>query len=94
VLNLAGAAEHRDFSISHFWRPIGVTSPLLDQCYRGLDALSDAKESTEELLYGRLCNLTNLGPRLALYDLTSTYFENGRVARARPSLPGHYGLLP
>ena len=58
--------------------PVGVTSPLLDQCYRALDALSDAKESTEELLYGRLCDLTNLDLRLALYDLTSTYFETSR----------------
>lgn len=55
--------------------PGGVTEPLLDQCYRALDAVADAKGPTEELLYSRLINLTNLDLRLALYDLTSTYFE-------------------
>ena len=55
--------------------PEGVVSPLLDQCYRGLDAIADEKEATEELLYARLTDLTNLDLRLALYDLTSTYFE-------------------
>jgi transposase len=55
--------------------PEGVSTPLLDQCYRGLDALAEVKEATEELLYSRLTDLTNLDLRLALYDLTSTYFE-------------------
>ena len=55
--------------------PEGVSAPLLDQCYRGLDAVAEAKEQTEELLYRRLTDLTNLDLRLALYDLTSTYFE-------------------
>jgi transposase len=58
--------------------PEGVASPLLDQCYRGIDAISDSKEATEELLYARLTDLTNLDLRLALYDLTSTYFETSR----------------
>ncbi|HEY1222973.1 MAG TPA: IS1634 family transposase, partial [Acidimicrobiales bacterium] len=58
--------------------PDGVTSPRLDQCYRGIDAIADEKEETEELLYARLCDLTNLDLRLALYDLTSTYFETSR----------------
>ncbi|MGA9077403.1 MAG: IS1634 family transposase [Acidimicrobiales bacterium] len=58
--------------------PEGVVSPLLDQCYRGIDAIADEKEATEELLYARLTDLTNLDLRLALYDLTSTYFETSR----------------
>ena len=58
--------------------PDGVTSPLLDQCYRAMDAIADEKEATEELLYARLTDLTNLDLRLALYDLTSTYFETSR----------------
>lgn len=55
--------------------PDGVHTPRLDQCYRALDAICDAKEATEEVLYSRLTDLTNLDLRLALYDLTSTYFE-------------------
>ena len=58
--------------------PDGVDPPQLDQCYRALDALCDAKEETEELLYSNLTDLTNLDLRLALYDLTSTYFETSR----------------
>jgi hypothetical protein len=58
--------------------PEGVTAPLLDQCYRALDAIADEKEATEEMLYRRLTDLTNLDLRLALYDLTSTYFETSR----------------
>ncbi|MGH9300061.1 MAG: IS1634 family transposase, partial [Acidimicrobiales bacterium] len=58
--------------------PDQVTEPQLDQCYRALDAVAAAKASTEELLYSRLINLTNLDLRLALYDLTSTYFETSR----------------
>ena len=34
--------------------------------------------ATEELLYRRRCDLTNLDLRLALYDLTSTCFETNR----------------
>jgi Transposase DDE domain len=58
--------------------PEGVLAPSLDQCYRALDALCDAKEATEEALYLRLTDLTNLDLRLALYDLTSTYFETSK----------------
>lgn len=55
--------------------PQGVHAPHLDQCYRALDAICDAKDATEEVLYSRLTDLTSLDLRLALYDLTSTYFE-------------------
>ena len=58
--------------------PDGVSTPLLDQCYRALDAVADAKESTEEVLYARLCDLCSLDLRLALYDLTSTCFETSK----------------
>ena len=58
--------------------PDGVVSPLLDQCYRAVDAIANEKEATEELVYARLCDLTDLDLRLALYDLTSTYFETSR----------------
>ena len=36
-------------------------------------------ENTEELLYHRLTNLTNLDLRLALYDFTLTYFETSKA---------------
>lgn len=55
--------------------PDGVAVPSLDQCYRALDVLCAVKEGTEQVLYARLTDLTNLDLRLALYDLTSTYFE-------------------
>ena len=58
--------------------PDGVAVPSLDQCYRALDALCDAKEETERALYNRLTDLANLDLRLALYDLTSTYFETSK----------------
>ena len=51
------------------------SAPSLDQHYRALDAVADAKEATEDHLYGRLCDLSNLDLRLVCYDLTSTYFE-------------------
>ncbi|MGB9112704.1 MAG: IS1634 family transposase [Acidimicrobiales bacterium] len=52
-----------------------VHAPELDQCYRALDAIADNKDETEKVLYSRLTDLSNLDLRLALYDLTSTYFE-------------------
>ena len=61
--------------------PNGHEVPSLEQCYRALDALADVKEQTEEALYARLTDLTNLDLRLVLYDLTSTYFE---TANAKP----------
>lgn len=55
--------------------PDGVSTPSLDQCYRSLDALFSAKGQTEQHLYARVTDLTNLDLRLCCYDLTSTYFE-------------------
>ena len=55
--------------------PHGWSAPSLDQYYRALDTVADTKNETEEHLYRRLCDLTNLGLRLVCYDLTSTYFE-------------------
>jgi hypothetical protein len=55
--------------------PKGVAAPSLDQCYRAVDALVDAKESTEAHLYSRLRNLANLDVRLVCHDLTSCYCE-------------------
>ncbi len=60
----------RDVVMPEWW-----SAPSLDQCYRALDAVADAKAATEEHLYGRLCDLSNLDLRLVCYDLTSTYFE-------------------
>ena len=51
------------------------SAPSLNQYWRALDAVADAKEATEEHMYARLCDLSNLDPRLVCYDLTSTYFE-------------------
>ncbi len=61
--------------------PAGWSAPSFDQYYRALDAVADVKPETEEYLYRRLCDLTNLGLRLVCYDLTSTYFEGS----TRPS---------
>ncbi len=55
--------------------PADWSAPSLDQYYRALNAIADVKAETEEHLYRRLCNLTNLNLRLVCYDLTSTYFE-------------------
>ena len=51
--------------------PAGWSAPSLDQYYRALDAVADVKPETEEHLYRRLRDLTNLGLRLVCYDLTS-----------------------
>ena len=57
------------------------SAPSLNQCYRALDAVADAKEATEAHLYSRLCDLSNLDLRLVCYDVASTYFEG----QAKPS---------
>ena len=59
------------------------SAPSGDQYYRALDAVADAKEQTEEHLYARLCDLSNLDLRLVCYDLTSTYFEGSARASGR-----------
>ena len=59
--------------------PEGWAAPAPQQYYRALDAVCDLKESTEEFLFGRLCDLTSLDLRFVCYDLTSTYLE-GSVA--------------
>ena len=61
--------------------PAGVSAPSLDQCYRAIDALAEAKEATEAHLYSELCTLANLDLRLVCYDLTSSYFETAAVGR-------------
>jgi len=63
--------------------PDGVLAPSLDQCYRGVDALAAAKETLEPHLYASLTDLTNLDLRLALYDVTSTYFETTESSSVR-----------
>lgn len=63
--------------------PDGVVAPSLDQCYRAIDAVADAKDELEPHLYNRLTDLTNLDLRLALYDVTSTYFESDLRHSAR-----------
>lgn len=62
--------------------PDGWEAPSLDQYYRAIDAVADAKEATETHLYARLCDLTNMDLRLVCYDLTSTYFQG----TTRPSV--------
>ena len=59
--------------------PEGWAAPSPQQYYRALDAAADLKESTEEFLFGRLCDLTAMDLRFVCYDLTSTYLE-GSVA--------------
>jgi transposase len=80
--------------------PEDVQAPSLDQCYRAVDAVSSAKEELEPHLYNRLTTLTNLDLRLALYDLTSTFFEtDGKssprfASRAFGYSRDHRGDLP
>ena len=62
--------------------PAGWDAPSLDQYYRALDTVADAKDATEAHLYERLCDLSNLDLKLVCYDLTSTYFEGS----PRPSV--------
>ena len=67
----------------------GWEAPSLDQYYRALDAVADAKEATETRAVRRGCtDLTNLDLRLVCYDLTSTYFEGSTAARRTGSRPG------
>ncbi len=63
--------------------PAGFVAPSLEQYYRALDAVADAKEETESQLYSALTDLTNLDLRLVCYDLTSTYFEGAVGHSAR-----------
>jgi hypothetical protein len=74
---LEPASERRTITewLSTVVMPKGVGIPSLAQCYRAIDALADAKESTEAHLYSELCTFANLDLRLVCYDLTSTYFE-------------------
>ena len=66
--------------------PAGWSAPSLDQYYRALDTVADVKAETEEHLYRRLCDLTNLNLRLVCYDLTSTYWEGStQPSEAFPS---------
>ncbi|MGB5760453.1 MAG: IS1634 family transposase [Acidimicrobiales bacterium] len=60
----------RDVAMPDGWAP-----PSLNQYYRSLDAVAEAKEATETELYARLCDLTNMDLSMVCYDLTSTYFE-------------------
>ena len=60
-----------------------MNPPGLDQCYRAIDTVSEAKDATEAHLYSQLCNLTNLDLRLVCYDITSSYFETVAVGQTR-----------
>ena len=74
-----------EWAASDVVMPAGWSAPSADQYYRALDAVADAKDSTEAHLYARLCDLSNLDLRLVCYDLTSTYFEGS--ARASDRFP-------
>jgi transposase len=63
--------------------PAGWSSPSLDQYYRALDAVAASNPATEQVLYSRVCDLTNLDLQLVCYDLTSTYFEGSTTASLR-----------
>ena len=67
--------------------PQDVQAPSLAQCYRAVDSVAAAKEELEPHLYNRLTSLTNLDLRLALYDLTSTFFETDEKSVAALRVP-------
>lgn len=55
--------------------PVWFGHPPLHRYYPAVDVVAEAKEATEEHLYARLTDLTNLDLSLVCYDLTSTFFE-------------------
>ena len=63
--------------------PDGWEAPSPWQCYRALDAVAGLKEGTEEFLFGRLCDLTNIDLKFVCYDLTSTYLEGATAPSDR-----------
>ena len=63
--------------------PGGWAAPSPQQYYRALDAVCGLKESTEEFLFGRLCDLTSMDLRFVCYDLTSTYLEGATASSER-----------
>ena len=63
--------------------PDGWEAPSPWQCYRALDAVAGLKEGTEEFLFGRLCDLTNIDLKFVCYGLTSTYLEGATAPSDR-----------
>lgn len=60
------------------WQPRGrvrVAARQLQQWYRTLDVLLNAKATIEREVYARLRDLVGLQVDVAFFDLTSTYFE-------------------
>ena len=55
--------------------PESWQAPSPWQYYRALDHVADLKEGTEEFLFARLCDLTDIDLKFVCYDLTSTYLE-------------------
>lgn len=63
---------------------VRVASRQLQQWYRTLDRVGEAKVQIEQEIYLRLRDLFGLQVELVFYDLTSTYFEGaGPEGRAR-----------
>ena len=65
------------------WKPhrrVRVAARQLQQWYRTLDALLEAKPQIETELYARLRDLFGLQVDVVFFDLTSTYFEGSRPA--------------
>ena len=63
--------------------PEGWEAPSPWQYYRALDIVAGLKEATEEFLFPRLCDLTNIDLKFVCYDLTSTYLEGATEASQR-----------
>ncbi|MPZ54631.1 MAG: IS1634 family transposase, partial [Acidimicrobiia bacterium] len=64
-----------EWAVEDVAMPAWFDHPQLHTYYRAVDTVADEKEATEEHLYGRLTDLTNLDLSLVCYDLTSTFFE-------------------
>ena len=59
----------------------GAEKLELQHLYRGMDFLESNKESLEEEIYFRLCDLFNLDVDLIFYDTTSLHFETDEEDR-------------
>lgn len=69
---------------THQDRYAGLPGELdLQHLYRALDVLADAKESMEDALFWRGCDLFNRRVNVALYDVTTFHFESERADELR-----------
>ncbi|HZD22263.1 MAG TPA: hypothetical protein VE569_02515, partial [Acidimicrobiia bacterium] len=72
-----------EWALEEVAMPDWFAHPPLHRYYQAVDVVADVKDATEEHLYRRLTDLTNLDLSLVCYDLTSTFFEGSTQPSAR-----------